>query len=372
MAEVAEVAVRNGPAGAGPGSSPFRLLRVGPLAGAAARIAGPSPELAGHSGKTGVGGRHWADQVQNAYLLLVGEASVDRRNLKDTAFDVVLRGYDKRQVDERLRTLGAELAATRDALAAATERVAILEDEVNRSRSSGDSQPESNFGARVEKILMLAEQQAQEVRSQADAAAAALVEQARAEVAGQRQRAEQEAAAWRAEANRRATEQDSGLQRRSAALENARQELHSARQELERESERVRAQAQEEAEQIRKAVAQEADELFTAAAKDADEVCKAARAEAAQLVAQSRAEANRLVTTATESAQQRERASAHELHQMSRLRDEINADLYRAKEVLDRLFGATRPVTRATPGASPAPAKRPKDDAPDRHQARTV
>ncbi|MGH3774760.1 MAG: DivIVA domain-containing protein [Pseudonocardiaceae bacterium] len=292
-------------------------------------------------------------------------AHVDRKDLKDVAFDVVLRGYDKRQVDERLRTLGAELAATRNALQAATERVSMLEDEINRSRPGGDSQPESNFGARVEKILMLAQEQAQEVRSQADAAATALVEQARAEVASHRQRAEQDAAAWRAEANRRAAEQDSALQRRSAALENARQELQ-------RESVRVRTQAQEEAEQIRKTVAQEADELFKAAAQDADEVCKAARAEAAQLVAQARAEANQLVATATDNAQQRERASAHELHQMSRLRDEINADLYRAKEVLDRLFGATRPGTRTAPDASPAPAKRPHDGAPDRHQARTV
>lgn len=304
-------------------------------------------------------------RCKNAYLLLVGEASVDRRNLKDAAFDVVLRGYDKRQVDERLRTLGAQLAAAENALAAAAERVAMLEDEVHRSRSGGDSQPDAHFGARVEKILMLAEEEAREVRSQADAAAAALVEQARAEVAGQRQRAEQEAAAWRAEANRRAAEQDSALQRRCAALEDARQELQ-------RESVRVRTQAQEEAEQIRKAVAQEADELFKTAAQDADEVCKAARAEAAQLVAQARAEANRLVTTATENAQQRERASAHELHQLSRLNDEINADLYRAKEVLDGLFGATRPVARTSPGTSPAPARRPKDGAPDRQQARTV
>lgn len=262
---------------------------------------------------------------------------VDRKNLKDAAFGVVLRGYDKRQVDERLRTLGAELSAAQDAVAVAVERATMLEDELNRSRSGGDLQPpqpepdqpgsdqpgfpqlqstqlEFNFSARVEKILMLAEEEAREVRSQA----------------------EQEAAA------------------------------------------------------IRKVVAQEADELFKAAARDADEVCKAARVEAAQLVAQARAETNRLVTTATENAQQRERASAHEL---SRLHDEINADLYRAKEVLDGLFGATKPITRATPEAttraavgaataapaatfpsatSPCGARRPQDGAPDHHQARTV
>jgi cell division septum initiation protein DivIVA len=313
----------------------------------------------------------------------VGEASVDRadrKSAKGTAFDVVLRGYDKRQVDERLRILGAELVVACNALRLAQERAAMLE-EVSRARSGADAQLDSNFGARVEKILLLAQEEAREVRRQADAAAAALVEQARAEAAVQRQQAEQQAAAWRVEMNRGAAEQDSAAQRRSTALDRARQELDRARAELERESQRVRAQAQAEIEQMRKAVAQEADELFKAATQEADEVCKAARAEAAQLLAQARAEANRLVTTATEQALQRERASAHELHQLSLLHNEINADLYRAKEVLDSLFGGTRPVLQATTvtGTGPSPivtsapgTKRPRGDTQDRRQARTV
>lgn len=206
---------------------------------------------------------------------------VDRKvekGVKGATFSIVLRGYDKRQVEERLRILGAELVVANNALQAAQQRAAMLADEVSRARSAGDPQLDSHFGARVEKILMLAEQQAREIRSQADAAAAAVVEQA--------------------------------------------------------------------------------------------------HVEAAQLMAQARAEANRLVTTATERAQQRERASAHELHQLSRLHDEINADLYRAKEVLDRLFGGARPALRAATGTSPATpspgAKRPTDSAEDRRQARTV
>jgi cell division septum initiation protein DivIVA len=304
----------------------------------------------------------------------------DRKSAKGTAFDVVLRGYDKRQVEERLRILGAELVVACSALQLAQERAAMLE-EASRSRSGSDAQLDSNFGARVEKILMLAQDEAREVRRQADAAAAALVEQAHAEAAVQRQQAEQEAAAWRVEMNRGAAEQDSAAQRRSAALDRARQELDRAREELERESERVRAQAQAELAQMRKAVAQEADELFKAATQEADEVCKAARVEAAQLMAQARAEANRLVTTATEQAQQRERASTHELHQLSRLHDEINSDLYRAKEVLDSLFGGTSPALRVTTGTNTGPSpiatsppgtKRPRGDTQDRRQARTV
>jgi len=36
---------------------------------------------------------------------------MDRVDRADAAFDIVLRGYDKRQVDERLRFLESELAA---------------------------------------------------------------------------------------------------------------------------------------------------------------------------------------------------------------------------------------------------------------------
>jgi cell division septum initiation protein DivIVA len=237
---------------------------------------------------------------------------LDRKDLKDAAFDVVLRGYDKRQVDERLRLLGSELTAAENALRAATQRAAMLEDALSEARSAPGGEPpgDSNFGARVEKILKLAQDEAREVRSQADAAAAALVEQAR-------------------------------------------------------------AQTRAETDQIRQSVAAEADELLRATAADAEKVSKAARAEAEQLVAQARAEAERLIAVATTTAQQRERSSAHELHQLSRLRDEINTDLYRAKEVLDGLFGATRAISGATAGVI-LPQRRKDGAQPPHHQARTV
>ncbi len=278
---------------------------------------------------------------------------LDGPDLKNAAFDVVLRGYDKRQVDERLRLLGAELIAADNALQAAGQRAAMLEDALNEARSVPEGEPsgDSSFGARVEKILTLAQDEAREVRSQADAAATALLDQARA----------------------KAAEQDSALQRRFAELESARQELDQARQEVNREAEQVRAQSRAEADQIRAAVTHDADQLFTAARADAAEVDKVVRAEAEQLIALARAEgdqlvaqasaqAQRLVASATDAARQREQSSAHEVHQLSRLREEINADLYRAKEVLDGLFGATGVLLQ----------KRRQDPAPQPPHVRTV
>ena len=274
---------------------------------------------------------------------------LDRKDFKDAAFDVVLRGYDKRQVDERLRFLGAELTVANNALRVAGERATLLEDALSEARSTPAGEPsgDSHFGARVEKILKLAEDEAREVRSQADAAAVELVEQARAQAA----------------------EQDNALQRRWAELDNARQEMEQARQEVNRECEQVREQARAEADQIRTAVTHQADQLFTAARADAEKVGNAAHAEAEQLIAQAKAEAEQLVAqakragTAAGRSGDRRRAPAGtgqraRNDQLSRLREEINADLYRAKEVLDGLFGATgAPLHKRRQDPAPPPPK---------------
>jgi cell division septum initiation protein DivIVA len=264
----------------------------------------------------------------------------DRKNLTDSTFDVVLRGYDKRQVDERLGFLGAELRAAEDAHRATTQRVAMLEKALSQAQSQPSSNPvgEVNFGARVEKILKLAEEEAAEVRSQAEAAAMALLGQAQVQVDQLRERAEEEIAAWRTQASRPTCE------------------LDSAHHELEQEAERIRAQAHADAEQIRTALAAEveqvrtagraeAEELLRVATADAEKLGKAARTAADQLLARARTEAERLVAAATEAARQRERSSAHELHQLSRLQEEIHADLYRVKDLLDSLFGAGGTIT---------------------------
>jgi len=233
---------------------------------------------------------------------------LDRNDLRNASFDVAMRGYDKRQVDERIRLLGGELAAAEHALRATQARAASLEADLNqlRSGSGGGSggRTESHFGARVEKILLTAEQEAREIRSQAAAEATALVEQARAEAKDQRTRAAQEIAAQQAE------------------------------------TEKISKAAPQEADKLRTAAAHEAEQLRTAAAKEAEEMRNAARGQAGQLVEQARIEADRLVSSATESAGQRELACAQEMQRLSRLRDQVNAELYRAKNLLDGFFPA--------------------------------
>lgn len=237
---------------------------------------------------------------------------LDRNDLRNASFDVAMRGYDKRQVDERIRLLGGELAAAEHALRATQARAASLEAELKQLRSGAGGAPgggaggraDSHFGARVEKILLTAEQEAREIRSQAGAEATALLEQARAESKELRTRAAKELATQQAEA------------------------------------EKISKAATQEADQLRHAAGQEAEQLRTVAAKEAEEVRKAARGQAGQLVEQARIEADRLVSSATESSGQRERACAQEMQRLSRLRDQVNAELYRAKNLLDGFFPA--------------------------------
>lgn len=231
---------------------------------------------------------------------------LNRKDLRNATFDVVLRGYDKRQVEERIRLLSGELAAAEHALRATQARVGSLDAEVNQLRSSsgGGGRADAHFGARVEKILLTAEQEARDIRVQAGAEVTALVEQARTESKERRARAAQEITAQQAEA------------------------------------EKLSKAAAQESEQLRQAAAQEADQLRTSAAKEAEEVRNAARGQAGQLLEQARIDADRLIATATESAGQRERAIAQETQRLSRLRDQVNAELYRAKNLLDGFFPA--------------------------------
>lgn len=108
-------------------------------------------------------------------------------NLTDypnASFDLVRRGYEPRQVDERLRFLGAELAAAEQALGSAQERAASAEQQLTRMRTqlgTRDREPSANFGERVERILRLAEEEAEEVRTRAAEQATETVRAARAE-----------------------------------------------------------------------------------------------------------------------------------------------------------------------------------------------
>src|SRR5215207_11400120 len=93
-------------------------------------------------------------------------------------FDVALRGYDRRQVDDYLAQLESELATLRHERESAADRVGMLEQRLEElqialqtaQRQVSEFEPSyAGLGARVENILRLAEEEAKSLRVEATA-----------------------------------------------------------------------------------------------------------------------------------------------------------------------------------------------------------
>lgn len=124
------------------------------------------------------------------------EISIGRR--EGNAFDLVLRGYDRDQVEERL-------AQWADALVQAEQQrdealIALAEAEASPPR------PAIELSDRLQRILVMAEDEADEIRTNADERVRTAVNQAEAEAAAVREAADhdvrRELASARAEATR--------------------------------------------------------------------------------------------------------------------------------------------------------------------------
>lgn len=113
--------------------------------------------------------------------------------IQDSPFDVVERGYDHRQVDERLEYLNTLITDSASALREADERNADLDAQLRialEKLRAADEGP--SFGFRVEKILRLAESEAKQVRERAQAAADRLMAEVETKLAQRRESAERE------------------------------------------------------------------------------------------------------------------------------------------------------------------------------------
>jgi cell division septum initiation protein DivIVA len=121
------------------------------------------------------------------------------RQPKPPHFDMVLRGYDRVQVDQYVTELGEENAALRGALHRLREehRVAPIPEApkpaYDPARYDPDTPAEDSFGFRAEKLLRLAEREAAEMRTRATRDAEGVESGARQRAEEQLRAAEQEA-----------------------------------------------------------------------------------------------------------------------------------------------------------------------------------
>ncbi|HZG90316.1 MAG TPA: hypothetical protein VEZ42_08890 [Pseudonocardia sp.] len=164
----------------------------------------------------------------------------------EPTFDTVLRGYERRQVDEFVSRHRDQLTALREELAEAqrqrklaTEHAEATETELRELRArSAHGEPavkEDSFGYRAEKLLRMAEQEAAEARSHASKESAAIIERARTEAEKHRHEVEQNLIARASQLEQQAAQRNAELQEReqqiadqlTAAREQAEQ-LHAA------------------------------------------------------------------------------------------------------------------------------------------------
>jgi DivIVA domain-containing protein len=127
--------------------------------------------------------------------------------VESTGFDVVLRGYDRRQVDDYLDRVEIALSESDDRHAADGERITALERQVQsvqealaeaERRAAGAPEPASLLTARLAQMLHLAEEEAAALRDAARAEAEALITAAKQQAARGEQRARRGAAQARA------------------------------------------------------------------------------------------------------------------------------------------------------------------------------
>jgi hypothetical protein len=227
-------------------------------------------------------------------------------------FDTVLRGYERRQVDEFVARSKDEIAQLKDNLAEAqrkrrlaTEHAEATERELRDLRTkSAHSEPravEDSFGYRAEKLLRIAEQEAAEVRTHASRESAAIVEQARTEAEKHRHEVEQTLISRASLLEQQASQRNAELQEREQQIAD---QLVAARE--------------------------QADQLHAAAARTADRLRQ--ESEAAAEEAKLRA--------ATDIQRQRDQA-AQEINRLDKVQADVRSELARLNEVLsNELAGA--------------------------------
>lgn len=280
------------------------------------------------------------------------EHKVEQGNEDAVTFDTALRGYDRRQVEDRLSFLRAELTAAEEGLRASQHRTSALESDLEQVRTElqqahaqlaqrSDTDMENSFGFRVERILRLAEAEAKQVRGRAENEAKELLKQAAADVEERRQQVEQELATRIEAAERDVTQ-------REAAVAQRERQVEADAATVRRESAELRETARREVEALRKDAWAEVEELRTEAHAEADRVLAGARAEAEKLIS----DADAAVT-------EREHAGEQELDRLHSLQDEVEGRLDATWKLLAAHFAGRKTAASGQQPNSVEPAEHP-------------
>lgn len=190
----------------------------------------------------------------------------------DQIFDTVLRGYDRRQVDDALSARNKEITRLKVRLAEANRQHQVTAESAERTatelrelraRTAGSepSVPEDSFGFRAEKLLRLAEQEATEMRNSASRESSAILEKARTDAEKHRHDIEQSLIARASLLEQQASQRQAELQEREQQIAD---QLAAARQ----QAEHMHTAAEQAAVRLRKEAEASADETRQRAETD--------------------------------------------------------------------------------------------------------
>jgi DivIVA domain-containing protein len=202
-----------------------------------------------------------------------------------SGFDVVLRGYDRRQVDDYLDRVEAALNDADARHAEDAQRLTALESQVidmherladAERRAEGRPEPAPVAGDRIAAMLRLAEEESAAIRDAAKQDAERILAEAQTE-------AGQETAKRTAELDRRERDIATAAEEAEATRQQAKQDADAIRNRAETEAEATRQQAQEELRRMHEAGQLEAASMTSEARRQVEDLSRQRDAIAAQL-----------------------------------------------------------------------------------------
>ncbi|MEV0379207.1 hypothetical protein [Nonomuraea sp. NPDC050643] len=234
--------------------------------------------------------------------------------MQEDTFEVVMRGYNRRQVHDYMIRTRNQIRDLEERLARAIDQAEQGRIELAEARRRMVETPQSyeDLSPRLAQILRLGEEEAASKREDAEAEAASVRDAAKSEaerlVTTSRETADKILTSAQAEAERRVSEATQAAERMLAqAGGDAEEQLTSARTEAEEtlsqaraESERVLATAHNESEQLQQSAAAQAEQLVAQARGEADTMLASAQQRTATLDEQAGRRVEYLSNTHTE------------------------------------------------------------------------
>ncbi|MBE1588597.1 hypothetical protein ACFPOI_54375 [Nonomuraea angiospora] len=217
--------------------------------------------------------------------------------MQEDTFEVVMRGYNRRQVHDYMIRTRNQVRDLEERLARAIDQAEQGRIELAEARRRMVEAPQSydDLSPRLAQILRLGEEEAAAKREDAEAEAASVRDAAKSEadrlLTSSRETADKILTSAQAEAERRVNEATQAAERMLAqAGSDAEEQLAAARTEAEvllrdsrAESERLVTAAQAEAEQIMQAANAQAEQLVTGARNDSESMLASAQQRTAAL-----------------------------------------------------------------------------------------